>query len=200
MREHAHRHVVGDDPSLLPVFLVRVLAPAWPVGLIEGLAEAANSFIKIFSDGTSDWIGRQAACRLRLCSLGDGQDPVPDCRDGSHSARRPGDRTGWARAFVTRRAMPFWRDITMPEIRGSISASASRSRSPAGFGQLIAVALMRLSGNDFRLVFWIALAPAYLSIVVLLLAVKELPFAFDAGERRFSIMRDLWRCPPSSGG
>ena len=38
---------------------------------------------------------------------------------------------------------------------------------------------MKLSGDDFRLVFWIALIPAYLSIVVLLLTVKELPFNLD---------------------
>ena len=45
---------------------------------------------------------------------------------------------------------------------------------------------MKLSGDDFRLVFWIALIPAYLSIVVLLVAVKELPFNHDEIQRPFS--------------
>ena len=40
-------------------------------------------------------------------------------------------------------------------------------------GPLAAVALMRLSGDDFRLVFWIALIPAFASIVVLLVGVSE---------------------------
>ena len=38
------------------------------------------------------------------------------------------------------------------------------------FGPLFAVGLMRLSGDNFRLVFRIALIPAYLSIIVLTFA------------------------------
>jgi MFS family permease len=45
--------------SLLPAFLVRVLGTSIAsVGLIEGIAEAASSFIKIFSGALSDKIGR----------------------------------------------------------------------------------------------------------------------------------------------
>ena len=59
-RQHAHSHVFGDDLRLLPVFLVRVLGASMAsVGLIEGLAEATNSLIKIFSGAASDWIGRR---------------------------------------------------------------------------------------------------------------------------------------------
>ena len=61
----------------------------------------------------------------------------------------------------------------------------------AGFvvGPLIAIGLMKLSGDDFRLVFWIALIPAYLSIVVLLIAVKELPLSHNEISRRLPIRR-----------
>src|SRR3974390_2471523 len=46
--------------SLLPVFLVRMLSVSVAsVGLMEGMAEAANSLIKIFSGATSDRIGRR---------------------------------------------------------------------------------------------------------------------------------------------
>jgi hypothetical protein len=48
---------------------------------------------------------------------------------------------------------------------------------------------MKLSGDDFRLVFWIALVPAYLSIMVLLVAVKELPSDYDGSLPRLSIRR-----------
>jgi MFS family permease len=50
------------------------------------------------------------------------------------------------------------------------------------FGPVIAVGLMRLSGDDFRLVFWVALIPAYVSIIVLLFAVKEVPLNHGATE------------------
>ena len=46
---------------------------------------------------------------------------------------------------------------------------------------------MKLSGDDFRLVFWVALIPAYLSIIVLLVAVKELPFKHEASPRQLSV-------------
>ncbi len=46
--------------SLLPVFLVSVLgATALSVGLIEGVAEATASIIKIFSGTLSDYLGRR---------------------------------------------------------------------------------------------------------------------------------------------
>jgi MFS family permease len=48
---------------------------------------------------------------------------------------------------------------------------------------------MRLSGDDFRLVFWIALIPAYLSIVVLLVTVTELPGNQDRSEGRLALSR-----------
>ncbi len=46
--------------GLLPVFLVTVLgAGALSVGLIEGIAEATASIVKVFSGVISDWIGRR---------------------------------------------------------------------------------------------------------------------------------------------
>ena len=46
--------------GLLPVFLVRVLGVSMAsVGLIEGVAEAASSLIKIFSGALSDRTGRR---------------------------------------------------------------------------------------------------------------------------------------------
>jgi MFS family permease len=48
---------------------------------------------------------------------------------------------------------------------------------------------MRLSGDDFRLVFWIALIPAYLSILVLLIAVREIPWSSGAEDKRRPMSR-----------
>ena len=40
-------------------------------------------------------------------------------------------------------------------------------------GPLAAVALMAFSSDNFRLVFWIAVVPAFISLAVILLAVEE---------------------------
>jgi len=46
--------------SLLPVFMVSVLGvSAFAVGIIEGVAEATASIVKVFSGVISDWIGRR---------------------------------------------------------------------------------------------------------------------------------------------
>jgi MFS family permease len=46
--------------GLLPIFMVRVLGISIAsVGVIEGLAEAATSLIKIVSGMASDWVGRR---------------------------------------------------------------------------------------------------------------------------------------------
>ena len=45
---------------LNPIFLTQVLrAPAWTVGLIEGLAESVASILKLYSGWLSDRTGRR---------------------------------------------------------------------------------------------------------------------------------------------
>ena len=55
--------------SLLPLYLVTVLgASALTIGIIEGIAEATASIVKIFSGALSDWLGK----RRFLVALGYG--------------------------------------------------------------------------------------------------------------------------------
>ena len=168
--------------GLLPVFMVRVLgiSIAW-VGIIEGMAEAANSLVKILSGTASDRIAR----RKPLVVLGYTLSAViktifPLAETASAVvAGRVIDRLGKGIRDAPRDA--FMADLTAKEIRGE-GFGLRLALAIAGFvvGPVIAIALMKLSGDDFRLVFWIALIPAYLSIIVLLVAVKELPSNHDS--------------------
>src|SRR5271154_2406897 len=46
--------------ALLPVYLVTVLGTSTlTVGIIEGIAEATASIVKVFSGALSDWLGRR---------------------------------------------------------------------------------------------------------------------------------------------
>ena len=167
--------------GLLPVFMVSVLGISIAsVGLIEGIAEASNSLIKIVSGAASDWIGRRkplvifgytlSAVIKTIFPIAGTASPV--------LAARVIDRLGKGIRDAPRDA--FLADVTAKEIRGE-GFGLRLTLAISGFvvGPLIAIGLMKLSGDDFRLVFWIALIPAYLSIVVLLLTVKELPFNLD---------------------
>jgi MFS family permease len=184
--------------GLLPVFLVRVLGASMAsIGLIEGMAEAANSFVKIFSGAASDWLGR----RKPLVVFGYALSAVVKTLfplAGSVSTvltARVIDRLGKGIRDAPRDA--FLADLTAPEIRGS-GFGLRLALAISGFvlGPLLAVGLMTLSGGDFRLVFWIALIPAYLSVILLLVAVKELPF-HPEGARRLPMRRSELAALPS---
>ena len=89
--------------ALLPVYLVTVLgASALSVGLIEGVAEATASIVKVFSGALSDWFGRRKAlaawprCQSRSF-------PLPATCCGSFLPASP---TASARASAAPRAMP----------------------------------------------------------------------------------------------
>jgi MFS family permease len=172
--------------GLLPVFLVRVLGVSMAsVGLIEGLAEGANSFIKIFSGGLSDRIGRRKPLVVfgyTLSAVVKTLFPLAGTASTVLAARVI-DRLGKGIRDAPRDA--FLADLTAREVRGT-GFGLRLALAITGFvvGPVIAIGLMKLSGDDFRLVFWIALIPAYLSIVLLLLAVKEeVPLAGYGGHR-----------------
>jgi MFS family permease len=172
--------------GLLPVFLVRVLGASMAsVGVIEGLAEAATSFVKIISGSTSDWIGRRKPLVVfgyALSAFIKTLFPIAAAASTVLVARVI-DRLGKGIRDAPRDA--FLADMIAPDVRGS-GFGWRLALAIAGFviGPLLAVALMRWSGDDFRLVFWIALIPAYVSVILLLIAVTELPLEFgDAPSR-----------------
>ena len=178
--------------GLLPVFMVRVLdISIASVGIIEGMAEAANSLVKIVSGTASDRIGRRKPLVVfgyMLSAVIKTIFPIA-ATPSAVLAARVIDRLGKGIRDAPRDA--FLADLTAKEIRGE-GFGLRLALAIAGFvvGPLIAIALMKLSGDDFRLVFWIALVPAYLSIIVLLVAVKELPSNYDSSLPRLSIRRD----------
>ena len=72
----------------------------------------------------------------------------------------------------------FMTDMTPMAIRGSgFGLRLALYTVGAVLGPLAAMTIMSLSGDNFRLVFWLALIPGFMSVVVLLLWVKEEPRA-----------------------
>ena len=177
--------------GLLPVFMVSVLGiGVASIGVIEGIAEAANSFVKILSGAASDWFARRkplVVLGYTLSALIKTVFPVAETVSAVFVARVI-DRMGKGIRDAPRDA--FLTDITSRQIRGK-SFGLRIAIAIAGFvvGPLIAMSLMKLSGDDFRLVFWIALIPAYLSILLLVVAIKEAPSGHLALRRRFPIRR-----------
>lgn len=186
--------------GLLPVFLLKVLgATTASVGLIEGVAEATTSFIKIFSGAISDWSGRRkplVVIGYTLSALNKLLFPLAGAASTVLAARVV-DRVGKGIRDAPRDA--FLTDVTPSPIRGR-GFGLRLAFYTIGFvvGPLAAIGLMRVSGDNFRLVFWIAVIPAFIAIGVLAVGVKELPWQRTDGAQRVPMRcSDLARMPPS---
>ena len=161
--------------GLLPVFLVTVLgAGTVAVGLIEGIAEATASITKVFSGTLSDYLGR----RKLLAALGYGLAAVtkplfPLATSVSWVvAARFIDRIGKGIRGAPRDALVG--ELAPAHLRGASYGLRQALDTVGAFaGPLLAVLLMALTLNDFRLVFWIAVIPAFLSLAVMILGVTE---------------------------
>ena len=161
--------------SLLPMFMVGALGmSAFAVGLIEGLAEATALIVKVFSGTLSDYLGRRKSLALLGYTLGAFTKPLFALASGAGLivAARLIDRLGKGIRGAPRDALVA--DVTPPEIRGAaFGLRQSLDTVGACVGPLLAAGLMLLWANDFRAVFWVAVVPGLLSVVVLAWGVRE---------------------------
>ena len=161
--------------ALLPLYLVTVLgASTLTVGVIEGIAEATAMITKIFSGALSDWLGKRkllAAVGYGLAAFTKPVFPLAAGLDWIIAARFV-DRIGKGIRGAPRDALVA--DLSPPHLRGaSYGLRQSLDTIGAFTGPLLAIALMALTVNDFRFVFWIAVIPAFISFALIVFAVKE---------------------------
>jgi MFS family permease len=163
--------------GLLPVFLVSALgASAETVGVIEGLGEATASISKLFSGWVSDKIGRRKALTVIGYGLGAVSKPLFAVATTPTLVlvARFSDRIGKGTRGAPRDAMIG--DITPSDLRGAGYGLRQALDSVGAFaGPVIAIALMASTHNNFRLIFWLAVIPGLLSVLVLVLGVREPP-------------------------
>ena len=161
--------------SLLPLFMVTVLATsATTVGIIEGLAEATALIVKVFSGVLSDWLGRRKGLAVIGYGLGALTKPLFAMAGSSGLVltARLLDRVGKGIRGAPRDALVA--DLTPPEIRGAaFGLRQSLDTVGAFLGPLLAVGLMLLWANDFRAVFWVAVIPGALAVLLLLFGLRE---------------------------
>lgn len=161
--------------GLLPVFLIGVLG-AGPValGAIEGIAEAAASITKLFSGVLSDRLGRRKVLAVMGYGLGALSKPLFPLASSVawvFSARFI-DRIGKGIRGAPRDALVG--DLTPAHLRGAAYGLRQSLDTVGAFGgPLLAMVLMALTADDIRFVFWCAVIPAFLAVVVLLVGVHD---------------------------
>ena len=161
--------------ALLPLWLVVGLGTSTlMVGVIEGIAEATAAIVKVFSGTISDRIGKRkllAAIGYGMAALTKPVFPLAGSL-GWVVAARFVDRIGKGIRGAPRDALIA--DLSPPELRGaSFGLRQSLDTVGAFIGPFVAIALMWASGDDYRLVFWIAVVPAFLAFGLIVFAVRE---------------------------
>ena len=161
--------------ALLPVFLMTVLGTsATTVGLIEGMGEATASLTKVFSGWFSDRFGNRKQLAILGYGLGALSKPFFAIAPTASFilGARFFDRVGKGVRGAPRDALVT--EIAGPEIRGAaFGLRQSLDTIGAFVGPLIALALMAIYPNAFRLVFSLAIIPGFIAVAILATFVHE---------------------------
>lgn len=161
--------------SLLPLFLTATLGlSVAAVGLVDGIAESTASIVKVFSGYLSDRLKRRKPLILIGYGLGALSKPFFPLASGIAPvlSARFADRIGKGIRGAPRDALIA--DVTPVEIRGrAYGLRQALDTSGAFLGPLLAIAFMFLLASDMRAVFWVAVIPAGLAVLLIIFAVKD---------------------------
>jgi MFS family permease len=186
--------------SLLPAFLVTVLGASTELlGVMEGLAGATASATKFVSGWLSDRLGH----RKELTVLGYGMAALAKPLFAFAPSApwvlgaRVADRVGKGIRDTPRDALIG--DIVQPGQRGAAyGLRQSLDTLGALIGPLTAMVLMELLGRRIRAVFLLAIIPAFVAVLVLLVGVREPDAVTGGGPHRlpmpWKMVREL--CSP----
>lgn len=161
--------------GLLPIFLTTNLGASMVlVGVITGAGEATAQIIKVFSGALSDRLGRRKPLLLLGYGLAAVTKPVFAVAGSLAliTAAHMTDRVGKGIRGAPRDALIA--DVTPENQRGAAyGLRQSLDTVGAVIGPLLAIALLWLLANDIRAVFWFAVAPAALAVLLIVFWVDE---------------------------
>ncbi|HEX9669721.1 MAG TPA: MFS transporter [Thermoanaerobaculia bacterium] len=164
---------------LLPLFLTGVLgAGATALGAIEGAAESTAAFLKLGSGWWSDRLRRRKPLVVLGYALATALRPLVGLARAPAQvlAIRLGDRVGKGIRTSPRDALIA--DSIPPEVRGrAFGFQRAGDHAGAVVGPLVAFALLSWTGMPLREVFLWSAVPGVLSVLLLVLAVRETPRA-----------------------
>lgn len=163
--------------GLLPVYMTVVLGASMvAVGVVEGIAEATASILKVFSGVLSDRLGRRKPIVVfgyGLAALAKPLFPLAGSVALVATARFM-DRVGKGIRGSPRDALIA--DVT-PEGQRGAAYGLRQALDTVGavLGPLAAIGLMLALASDVRAVLWFAVIPAVAAVVVLVIWVREPP-------------------------
>ncbi|MDQ2668227.1 MAG: MFS transporter [Gemmatimonadota bacterium] len=164
---------------LLPIFLTSVLgANASFIGLIEGAAETTAALLKLASGWWSDRVRKRKPLVVLGYGIASLMRPLVAIAQSATQVLviRLADRVGKGIRNAPRDALLA--ESVHPSIRGR-AFGVQRTGDHIGgvLGPLIAFTLLSRHLAEMRTVFWLAAIPGVLSVIVVILFVREIPRA-----------------------
>ncbi|MDX2219687.1 MAG: MFS transporter [Burkholderiales bacterium] len=171
--------------AVLPVYMTTVLGvSALVVGVVEGLAEATSSMLKVISGWVSDRFRQRKALALvgyGLAALVKPMFPLAESAVSVATARLL-DRVGKGLRGAPRDAMVA--DVTpAAQLNAAYGLRQSLDTTGAFLGPLLAVLFLWLWNQDLRAVMWIATVPAFIAVGLLAFCIHDAPPGGDENAR-----------------
>ncbi len=161
--------------SLLPIFMATVLGSSMiTIGIVEGVAEGTAAITKVFSGALSDYLGKRKFPLVLGYALAAFAKPVFPLATsiGWVFAARFVDRLAKGIRGAPRDALVA--DIAPPQLLGAAYGLRQALDSIGAFiGPLLALVFMAWFANDIKAVMWVAVIPAFVTVVLLVLYVRE---------------------------
>jgi MFS family permease len=184
--------------SVLPLFMVTVLGASMvTVGVIEGIAEATAAVLKVFSGALSDVLGKRKFLMILGYGLAAFTKPIFPLATsiGWVFTARFVDRIGKGIRGAPRDALVA--DIAPVPMRGAAYGLRQALDSVGALlGPLLAVAFMIWLAQDIRAVMWLAVAPAFIAVALLVIYVREPESAYAPGHAKAPLtFADIKRLP-----
>jgi MFS family permease len=144
------------------------------IGIVEGVAEATAAVTKVFSGTISDYLGKRKFLLVLGYALAAFTKPIFPLANSIQwvFAARFIDRVGKGIRGAPRDALVA--DIAPPQLRGAAYGLRQALDSIGAFiGPLLAVVFMAWFANDIKAVMWVAVVPAFITVIILIVYVRE---------------------------
>lgn len=160
---------------LVPLFLANVLGVNKSmIGLIEGIAESTASLLKVFSGWLSDRIGQRKNLMLAGYAISTLSRPIIALAGAWQHvlASRFVDRLGKGIRTAPRDAI-IAEPAEITHLARAFSFHRSMDTMGAVVGPAIALLLLQLHNNNYKMVFWYSMIPGCIAVMVIIAFIKE---------------------------
>ena len=178
---------------LLPVFLSTVLgANAGFIGAIEGAAESTAALLKLVSGWWSDRVKRRKPLVVAGYAVASAMRPLVAIAQSATQVLliRVSDRVGKGIRNSPRDALIA--DSVDPAVRGrAFGFRSAADNAGALLGPLIAFAVLAMWHVSLRTVFWLAVIPGTVAVIVAVFGIREVARHGAAGAKLPSLDRAM---------